>query len=737
MSITKHNIKAKSHILTLLGEELIGNDGLAIFELVKNSYDADATEIKVTFVDLNSPNQKIVIEDDGHGMSPNIIENVWLTIGTDFKRGSNRKVSKKFKRVSLGNKGVGRLAVHKLAKEITVETQVEGDLFSSQFYINWNNLIKSKEYIQDLEVEIENVPNTLFEKGHGTRIILSGLVNKNWTKLLLRDLVRKIENIKNPFVQFPNFNIQISANDHHQDWLENIKTSSDILKDSLYQFDFEIKKWVSKDSDLPKDDDFAEYLWSYNFNSHPLMKIEDEEIKSRPIKKNQHLTDYEQHILKNTLEIGDKLDFIDIKGRKKHLLNSDLDNIGTIKGKFYVFNLTKDIANLFFGGQIGAVKEFIRLNYGVKIFRDGIRVYNYGEQTDDWLELDYSKIQHAGSHFARKITIGAIELNLDESENGITEKTNREGFNENYYFFKLKAIVKEIFSKFENESKSDKEKVQEYIDKFKPVKNSGLSETIKELSISIKDKNLEKELSPLIKRVEKDYTEMRDVMVNSGMTGLNLGVVFHEIDREMRFINVDINKNEFDIENVRIRVKNLIQVLENFSPILKQNKKINIKASELVSKAKNININRFGFHNVVFSSPLLSNENPDFNIFGEGNLLISAISNIIDNSIYWVSNQKDVKGENFKGGIYIGTDLNSFNGNAIIIADNGSGFRLETEELIRAFVTSKPGGMGLGLYYVNLVMEMLGGKVLFPDNNDLDIPSVYSGACIVLVFPKK
>ena len=60
MSITKHNIKAKSHILTLLGEELIGNDGLAIFELVKNSYDADATEIKVTFVDLNTPNQKII-----------------------------------------------------------------------------------------------------------------------------------------------------------------------------------------------------------------------------------------------------------------------------------------------------------------------------------------------------------------------------------------------------------------------------------------------------------------------------------------------------------------------------------------------------------------------------------------------------------------------------------------------------------------------------------------------------
>lgn len=737
MTKTKHNIKAKSHILTLLGEELIGNDGLAIFELVKNSYDADATEIKVIFVDLNTPNQKIIIEDDGHGMSPNVIETVWLTIGTDFKRGINRKVSNKFNRVSLGNKGVGRLAVHKLAKEITVETQTEGDLFSSKFHIDWNSLIKSKEFIQDLEVEIESVPNTLFQKGHGTRIILSNLVNKNWTKLLLRDLVRKIENIKNPFSEFPNFNIEIKANDHHQNWLEGIKTSSEILQDSLYQFDFELKKWKQNENSIPNDDNLAEFLWGYTFNSHPHMKIDNKEIEHRQINHNSHFEIYEDHIKNNILEIGDKLDFIDGNGRKKHLLNSDLNNIGTIRGKFYVFNLTKEISNLFFGGQITAVKEFIKLNYGVKVFRDSIRVYNYGEQTDDWLELDYNKIQHAGSHFARKVTIGAIELNLNESEDGLTEKTNREGFNENYYFFKLRAIVKEIFSKFENEARPDKEKVLEYIDKFKPVKKSGLSETINELSETVKEKNLEKELSPLIKRIEKDYSEMRDVMVNSGMTGLNLGVVFHEIDREMKFINLDINKHEIDIENVRLRVKNLIQVLENFSPILKQNQKINIKASDLVNKAKNINLNRFDYHKIVFSSPLLSGENQDFNINGASNLLISVISNIIDNSIYWISNQIDLENENFKGGLYIGTDLNSFNGNSIIIADNGSGFRIEPEELIRAFVTTKPGGMGLGLYYANLVMEMLGGKIIFPDNSDLDIPQAYKGACIALVFPKK
>lgn len=736
MSITKHQIRAKSHILTLLGEELIGNDGLAIFELVKNSYDADAKEVKVTFFDLNTPNQKIIIEDDGHGMSPKIIENVWLTIGTDFKRGLNRKISKKYNRVSLGNKGVGRLAVHKLAKEITVETQVEGDLFSSKFYINWNDLIKSKEYIQDLEVEVVNVENTLFSKGHGTRITLTNLTSRHWTKIMLRDLVRKIENIKNPFTDFPDFNIIISANDHHQSWLENIKNSSEILKESLYQYEFSINKWAPKLDDKPNEHDFAEFLWSFKFNSHPNMKIDNKSIESHSIDEKPHYSSLADHKTNNTFNVGGALDILDEENRNKFLLNSDLNNIGSIKGKFYVFNLAKEITNLYFGGQINAIKEYIRLNYGIKIFRDNIRVYNYGEQTDDWIELDYSKIQHAGSHFARKITIGAIELNLQESESGLTEKTNREGFNENYHYNKLKIIIQQVFSHFEKTSKPYKEKVEEYINNFKPIKKVGLSETIEELSQKIKDKNLEKELSPLIQRVEKDYSEMRDVMLNSGMTGLNLGVVFHEIDREMRFINSDLSNAEIDIKNVRERVKNLIQILENFSPILKQNKKIKIKASELIGRAKQINANRFGYHNIIFSSPLLSKENEDFDIHGAGNLLISAISNLIDNSIYWVSTKKDLEGEKFKGGIYIGTDLNSFDGKAIIIADNGTGFKLDQEELVRPFVTSKPGGMGLGLYYTNLVMEMLGGKVLFPDNSDLEIPAVYNGACIVLVFPK-
>ena len=404
-NINKHNIKAKSHILSLLGDELIGSDSLAIFELVKNAYDADAEEVTVEFINLNQSNQQIIIEDDGHGMTNKVIQDVWLTIGTDFKRGKNRKESKKFKRVSFGNKGVGRLAVHKLAKRITLETQAEGEMFSSRLTIDWVELIASKEYIQDLEVSVETVADQLFKKGKGTRIILDRLTTKKWTKKALKDLVRKIDNIKNPFSPNPNFNIKIKANDFHQEWISEVTNSNDILKDSLYQFGFKIK--VSDSTP----ESFAKFLWRYSFNP-PLQA----NISKRTSRNTDTLN----------FHIGELYKDLDSEEQyNRFLRNKDLSDIGTIKGKFYVFNQSSILLKMNFGGQINAVKQFIKDNSGVKIFRDNIRVYNYGEQYDDWLGLDLDKIQRAGDHFGKKVTIGAVELDLKSSNDGLIEKTNR------------------------------------------------------------------------------------------------------------------------------------------------------------------------------------------------------------------------------------------------------------------------------------------------------------------------
>lgn len=720
MSIKTHYIKAKSHILSLLGDELIGSDSLAIFELVKNAYDADATKVKVSFINLNQESQRIIIEDNGNGMFSNVIQDVWLTIGTDFKRGKNRKESPILNRVSFGNKGVGRLAVHKLAKIITLETQARNDMFSSRLQIDWPKLINSQEFIQDLEVEVETIGEALFDEGHGTRIILDNLTTKIWTKKTLKDLVRKVNNIKNPFTPNPSFEIIVEANDYHNEWIKEVSDTIDILEDSLYQFNFELFQDVNNPNGL------ASIKYDYYFNPPKQTNLS---------KKNEKIKISEFHI-------GNIFKDIDEESEVRHFLkNKDLKGIGSFKGQFYVYNQNSNLLKMNFGGQINAIKEFIKNNCGVKIFRDNIRVYNYGEPFDDWLGLDLDKIQRAGDHFGKKVTVGAVELNLKNSNDGLIEKTNREGFIENYSFEKFRLITKELFHIFEKQAEVDKDLIEEFLEGTKPIKKVGFGDTIKELESKLKTKNLDKELFPLLSRIDKDYTIMRDIMVNSGMTGLNLGVAFHEVDREVRVINQELNieGDNVDIGSIKDKIKNLVQILESLSPLLRQNKSNLTSAKKIVEIAVRRNANRFKYHNVVLSSPLLSNENLDITFKVPTNLLISSISNIIDNALYWTKAKVDlsaINNESYKPGIYIGTDLHSFEGPAIIIADNGLGFSMEPEYMTQPFKTKKSGGMGLGLYFSDVVMNMVGGKVIFPDSLDLDIPKAYDGACIALVFPK-
>ena len=720
MESERYQIKATSNILNLLGDELIGSDSLAIFELVKNSYDADAEEVTISFLDLNTPDQRIIIEDDGCGMTAEIVHKVWLTIGTNYKK-KEAKISKKYHRFSLGNKGVGRLAVHRLAESILLETKDADDLFGTYLEINWKKLVSSGDYIDDLFVEVNEGLRQPFLKGHGTRITLTGLKNKSWTKIQLRDLVRKIDNFKNPLQPVDNFDVRILCDEDKQHWIDDIKTGVEILNESLYSFKFSLT--TNGDYSNTENNSFAKFEWDYSFQPHSFHNLSDNSKSSE----SELLLPINPHV------------FIDNETNqgKYHLRSKDLTGIGTIHGQFYVFNQSKQILDVSYGvGRNNAVKEYIKNNCGIKVYRDNIRVYNYGEPFDDWLNLELAKVQRAGDHFSKKVTIGAISINLRESENGLIEKTNREGFSENETFWRFREIVRAVFSFFERVADADKQNVEAALADTTVNKRVGLSDTIVELEKKIEEKQLTKELKPLIKKVERDYNEMRDVMLNSGMTGLNLALVFHEVEREMKYISTDLNSDVINVPALKSRIKNLNLLLENFAPILKQKTKNTLLASSLVERALQINKSRLDYHRIIFSSPLLSKESQDFKITGPGNLLLSSISNIIDNAIYWVSAQHELMGSKHKSAIFISSDIASFDGPAIIIADTGKGFQLDPEDMVQPFKTTKDGGMGLGLYFVNIVMESIGGKLLFPDYKELDIPQVYNGACVVIVFPK-
>src|SRR5947209_2148227 len=108
--------RPRARLVSVLGEHLISDQAVGLIELVKNAYDADATEVSVSLETLWSPETtRIVVEDNGTGMSLDDVETRWLSPAVDYKeRDKLRQNRTLMGRLPLGEKGVGRFAVHKI-----------------------------------------------------------------------------------------------------------------------------------------------------------------------------------------------------------------------------------------------------------------------------------------------------------------------------------------------------------------------------------------------------------------------------------------------------------------------------------------------------------------------------------------------------------------------------------------------------------------------------------------------
>jgi len=121
---------------------------------------------------------------------------------------------------------------------------------------------------------------------------------------------------------------------------------------------------------------------------------------------------------------------------------------------------------------------------------------------------------------------------------------------------------------------------------------------------------------------------------------------------------------------------------------------------------------------------------PDFKIRCNRRLILTALMNAVDNSMYWVSSQP-------KRQIYLGTSFEYDGKPAIVVADNGPGFQDPPEYLVEAFFTRKLDGMGLGLHLANEVMDKQNGRLIFPEPGDISLPSQFSGAVLLFEFEKQ
>lgn len=711
-NINTYPIRVRSHILRLLGDQLVGHDRLAIFELVKNSYDADATKVDV-LVDLKL--KCISVKDNGHGMSKNVVTSQWLDIGTDSKRGDMRTRSAVYGRLPLGEKGVGRLAVQKLGSKLRMITKSK-DFPEVVIEISWDDLIGSSDYVDgQLVVSVnENAEPTLFLNGEtGTLIEISDLARKDWVRKDLRDLKRLVVSLESPFQSNDSFKVNLSVPGRESD-IDDVPDLKELLKRSIWTYDFELTT--------------KGFSWNYKFSPPRLRDLKSVELASSSDSL-EWCDDARKETKARATSTDDVPLFVNVE--------KDLEDIGPIKGRFHLFYRRDEVLRLI--GDPRQTKQWLKDQAGVRVFRDGIRVYNYGEPSDDWLGLNARRINRPTAKFGTDQLVAAIELDLSSSI-GLREKTNREGFDQNETYDRFRYIILSVIEHFEKQHDESRRLLDIAIkgDDVQAGATFKLNEAISGLkSVCDKNKELSTELKPYVIAIEREVEQVQSVMLNAGMAGMGLALVFHEIDRSIRTLT-SLAISGVPPERLREGLSDLRKMLDSISVLLRQGKSRKLSIRDVIKQALDLNESRMKFHNVVISAPVITGESPDFFVTAPQHLVVSAINNIIDNAIYWTGyrHQQDPNGH--KSAILIMTGWADDEGGFISIVDNGPGLSITPADAMQPFITKRTGGMGLGLYYCRLVMENIGGSLQVGSVQEakdfFEIPEPYDGTAITMLF---
>ncbi|KAE9658207.1 ATP-binding protein [Pseudomonas sp. PB105] len=388
-----------------LGRESIASSTAAIGELLKNSYDANAEEVSINFIKLNSPLSLVVIEDDGDGMDLNTLESVWLKIGTEHK--SDAVHSRGKNRIFTGAKGLGRLGIDRLCRKLILQTKTAESDSVLELHVDWKKYDDKTATISSVTHKIfsRSLPasnkygNLFYRKKSGTRLILLGL-KEIWSEERLTALRNELSLLVSPFASVNDYTIDFNC---PYKSLNGKLSSEKVLDAAVWSVDANIDK---------------NYLISIDL----LHSTTGELIKEGPVKWEDWLPE-----------------------RAK-------PECGPLSMKMYYIPQPEPTAI-----TRKEWSSFMELHNGVRIYRDFFRVRPYGEPSGrgDWLDFGLRKaknpsgIRQGNWRVAPHQILGAVFISRFENSN-LIDQANREGMVETNAFLDLRAFAMKVVSTFEN-----------------------------------------------------------------------------------------------------------------------------------------------------------------------------------------------------------------------------------------------------------------------------------------------
>lgn len=388
----KSYFEPTGRLIMSIGKDLIKDLPAALVELVKNSYDADASYVKITYL-KNENELKIVVEDDGHGMSQDTVLNAWMVPSTDYKL---KKKNSPKGRVYQGRKGIGRYAVSLLGNKLELITIKDG--FKTIACFDWDEFNSDKK-LSEIPIIITTSETT---DNMGTKLVITNEYGNVLADEISEIDAQKVEKELSKLLSNINdFKIIVSYENFYSD------DKSNICKEIL-QLEFN-EAWHYKLSGEIHSD-FSYELKYLNFYTKEEKIFKNSFIKELP---------------KDSVSCGE----ISIDYRVYDKDPSGIEVIMDFINGNQNTNLSKT-----------EIKNMLIDKSGISIFRNDFRIRPYGDKGFDWLNLDSKRVQNPSMSIGSEQINGKIGIDSEELS-GLKEKSARDGLYENSNFYTLQRIA--------------------------------------------------------------------------------------------------------------------------------------------------------------------------------------------------------------------------------------------------------------------------------------------------------
>ena len=695
----------KARLIQILGEHLIKDATIGLLELVKNSYDADATHVEIVMKALESPEATIIIRDNGCGMDTETFLTRWMNPAAgDKEQEKQANIRTPLGRLPLGEKGVGRFAAQQIGHILRLVSKVEQADVELLIELDWRQFDVPDKDLQDVEITYTERQAQSFQPSESGTIIEISHLKSPWTETEVEKISNALKRLKSPFQGCADFDVTLTFHDCPSAFFkyEQIE-SSDILKRAHYKLFGTV-------------DENGMFEFEYHF----------------------FIPGYKERAKKGKLDllIAYRLDM------PKPLL------CWGFRVHLYSYLISSNWTWL---QRSNIAKADLEELSGVRVYRDGIRVFPYGEKGDDWLDLDRRNTELPSNYLIRNYTvIGLIEITQFENSL-LKDKTNREGLLENTAFKQFRELVLSTIRVFEIERRDDipekklKYNIQDELrELFDVLSNlvAVLSPDFHDAQFTITPQKIV-ELQERISQHLEIQQQERNLLFNLAGTGLAAERFTHEFARLVRGANDALNrlKNLIKSKLENPKVKKEVDIIYESLEALRNDIRLlgPMFYVKRVANEKELDIRQIIQNTLYLQEHWLKKESIQVDVQGktftvkmrEGSCM-QIFNNLIDNSIFWLSRKSELD----RRMIQIILDSDSF---SVFVSDSGSGVTSRYREKIFEPFFSMRGsdGRGLGLYIVKEILEEKNWDITLVSQEDYPEIELLQGASFKITFVEK